>query len=96
MHHRAVREGSLGAFAEGRNHPQLVNIATDGETYGHHHRYGDMALAYALDFVNEQKLARIANYGQFLAENPPTHEVEIEENTSWSCAHGVGGREVHA
>jgi alpha-amylase/alpha-mannosidase (GH57 family) len=79
----------LGAFAESRDHPQLVNIATDGETYGHHHRYGDMALAYALDYVNEQKLARIANYGQFLAENPPTHEVEIEENTSWSCSHGV-------
>jgi alpha-amylase/alpha-mannosidase (GH57 family) len=79
----------LGAFADGRNHPQLVNIATDGETYGHHHRYGDMALAYALDYVNEQKLARIANYGQFLAENPPAYEVEIEEDTSWSCGHGI-------
>jgi alpha-amylase/alpha-mannosidase (GH57 family) len=79
----------LGAFSEGRAHPQLVNIATDGETYGHHHRYGDMALAYALDYVNEQKLARIANYGQFLAENLPTHEVEIAELTSWSCVHGV-------
>jgi alpha-amylase/alpha-mannosidase (GH57 family) len=79
----------LGAFSEARAHPQLVNIATDGETYGHHHRYGDMALAYALDYVNEQKLARIANYGQFLAENPPAHEVEIAELTSWSCVHGV-------
>jgi hypothetical protein len=79
----------LGAFSEARAHPQLVNIATDGETYGHHHRYGDMALAYALDYVNEQKLARIANYGQFLAENPPDHEVEIVEDTSWSCVHGV-------
>ena len=80
----------LGAFADGRTHPQLVNIATDGETYGHHHRYGDMALAYALDYVNERKLVRIANYGQFLADNPPTHEVEIVENTAWSCSHGVG------
>ena len=79
----------LGAFSEGRGHPQLVNIATDGETYGHHHRYGDMALAYALDYVNEQKLARVANYGVFLAENPPEHEVEIVEMTSWSCGHGV-------
>jgi len=79
----------LGAFTEGRRHPQLVNIATDGETYGHHHRHGDMALAYALDYVNEQKLARIANYGQFLAENPPAHEVEIVEDTSWSCSHGL-------
>jgi alpha-amylase/alpha-mannosidase (GH57 family) len=79
----------LDAFPEARSRPQLVNIATDGETYGHHHRHGDMALAYALDYVNEQKLARIANYGQFLAENPPEHEVEIAELTSWSCGHGV-------
>jgi alpha-amylase/alpha-mannosidase (GH57 family) len=80
----------LAAFAESRDQPQLVNIATDGETYGHHHRYGDMALAYALDYINERKLARLSNYGQFLAENPPKEEVEILEQTSWSCSHGVG------
>ncbi len=80
----------LGAFGEGRSHPQLVNIATDGETYGHHHPRGDMALAYALDYINEQKLSRTANYGQFLAEMPPTHEVEIVERTAWSCNHGLG------
>ncbi|HJT17975.1 MAG TPA: DUF3536 domain-containing protein, partial [Thermoanaerobaculia bacterium] len=79
----------LGAFSESKQ-AQLVNIATDGETYGHHHRYGDMALAYAIDYINERKLARIANYGQFLADNPPTEEVEIVEKTSWSCSHGVG------
>src|SRR3954447_19322438 len=55
----------LGAFAAGRKHPQLVNIATDGETYGHHHQNGDMALAYALDYINEQKLSRVSNYAQF-------------------------------
>jgi len=80
----------LGAFGEGRTHPQLVNIATDGETYGHHHHNGDMALAYALDYINEQKLSRVTNYGQFLADVPPTHEVEIIERTAWSCSHGVG------
>src|SRR5947209_640447 len=80
----------LGAFGQGRTHPQLVNIATDGETYGHHHRHGDMALAYALDYINEQKLSRVANYGQFLADVPPTHEVEIVEQTAWSCSHGLG------
>src|ERR1051326_4380648 len=79
----------LGAFSEGRPHPQLVHLATDGETYGHHHLHGDMALAYALDYIDSQKLARIANYGWFLAENPPTHEVEIVEDTSWSCIHGI-------
>ncbi|HLJ73882.1 MAG TPA: DUF3536 domain-containing protein, partial [Thermoanaerobaculia bacterium] len=79
----------LGAFSESK-HAQLVNIATDGETYGHHHRYGDMALAYAIDYINERKLARIANFGHFLAENPPADDVQIVEQTSWSCSHGVG------
>ena len=80
----------LDVFGEGRTHPQLVNIATDGETYGHHHRNGDMALAYALDYIDEQKLSRIANYGQFLADVPPEHEVEIVERTAWSCDHNLG------
>jgi len=79
----------LGAFSESRNHPQLVDIATDGETYGHHHPYGDMALAYAVDYINERKMARLSNYAQFLAENPPKDDVEIVERTSWSCGHGV-------
>ena len=80
----------LGAFSERRDHAQIVNIATDGETYGHHHRHGDMALAYAIDYINDRKLSRVTNYAQFLAENPPTHEVEVVENTAWSCSHGVG------
>lgn len=78
-----------GAFSESRPHPQLVNIATDGETYGHHHRFGDMALAYAIHYIEEKSLARLTNYGEFLELHPPTHEVEIREFTSWSCAHGV-------
>ncbi|AKX94621.1 glycoside hydrolase [Moorella thermoacetica] len=79
----------LSVFNEGRNAPQLVNIATDGETYGHHHRHGDMALAYALDYIEANKLARLTNYGEYLEKHPPTHEVEINNNSSWSCAHGV-------
>jgi hypothetical protein len=69
--------------------PQLASIATDGETYGHHHRHGEMALAYALHHVEEGQLARLTNYAAFLAKHPPTHEVQIVENTSWSCAHGI-------
>ena len=68
---------------------QLVHIATDGETYGHHHSHGDMALAYALDYIEKNKLARITNYGEHFAAHPPTHEVEIIDKTAWSCAHGV-------
>jgi alpha-amylase/alpha-mannosidase (GH57 family) len=78
-----------GAFNDLRDHPQLVNIATDGETYGHHHRYGEMALAYALHIIEEQRLAKLTNYAEHLALQPPTHEVQIVEQTSWSCEHGV-------
>jgi alpha-amylase/alpha-mannosidase (GH57 family) len=78
-----------GAFVKARTWPQLVHIATDGETYGHHHRYGDMALAYALQSIEGNRLGRLTNYGEFLDKHPPTYEVEIVENTSWSCAHGV-------
>ena len=79
----------LSAFSEHRHWPQLMNIATDGETYGHHHAHGDMALAYALHQIESKQLARITNYGEFLEKHPPTHEVEVAQNSSWSCVHGV-------
>jgi hypothetical protein len=79
----------LAAFSQAERRPQLVHIATDGETYGHHHRFGDMALAYALHYIQSDNLAQLTNYGEYLERYPPAHEVEIFENTSWSCAHGV-------
>jgi len=79
----------LGLFSEERSWPQIVHIATDGETYGHHHRFGDMALAYAMHYIESNHLARLTNYGEYLEKHPPTHEVEILENTSWSCVHGI-------
>ena len=79
----------VGGFSERDDKPQLVHIATDGESYGHHHRFGDMALAYAFDTIQSKGLAQLTNYGAYLEKYPPTHEVEILENTSWSCAHGV-------
>jgi len=69
--------------------PQLVHVATDGESYGHHHRHGEMALAYALRLLEEDKNVKLTNYGSFLEMFPPEYECEIVENTSWSCAHGV-------
>jgi len=79
----------LSGFNEDRHWPQLVHIATDGETYGHHFRHGDMALAYALEYLERNQLAHITNYGEYLELHPPTEEVEIFEKTSWSCVHGV-------
>jgi len=76
-------------FSEERPWAQLVHIATDGETYGHHHRHGDMALAYALHHIQSNGLAQLTNYGEYLERHPPSHEVEILQNTSWSCPHGI-------
>jgi alpha-amylase/alpha-mannosidase (GH57 family) len=82
-------EWLMGGFSEARAWPQLVHCATDGESYGHHHRFGEMALAAALGQIEATRAAELTNYGGFLAAHPPTHEVEIREDTSWSCAHGV-------
>jgi alpha-amylase/alpha-mannosidase (GH57 family) len=79
----------MGAFSDERGRAELVHVASDGETYGHHHRHGDMALAYALHTIESGERARLTNYAEFLEKNPPTQEVRILEATSWSCAHGV-------
>ncbi len=76
-------------FSELREWPQMLHIATDGETYGHHHKFADMALAYALRHIETQGIARLTNYGEYLEKYPAQYEVRIKENTSWSCAHGV-------
>jgi alpha-amylase/alpha-mannosidase (GH57 family) len=79
----------LEGFSESEE-PQLVNIATDGETYGHHQPMGDMALAFALRTFENTDGVQLTNYSAFLAAHPPQHEVSIFENTAWSCFHGVG------
>ena len=76
-------------FAPERDWPQLVHCATDGESYGHHSRFGEMALAAALQQLEADESVSLTNYGAFLAAYPPTHEVQIHEATSWSCSHGV-------
>ncbi len=67
----------------------LAHIATDGETYGHHFRHTDMALAYCLHYIKSNNLSKITVYGEYLEKHPPEYEVEIYENSSWSCSHGV-------
>jgi hypothetical protein len=83
-----VRRLETTVPAEGLE-PSLIHIATDGETYGHHHAAGEVALAFALSNFAGSPEARLTNYGEFLERHPPRHEVRIEEGTSWSCAHGV-------
>lgn len=69
--------------------PGLVSVATDGETYGHHHRFGEMALATALEDLSAHPTTRVENFASFLARHPATDPVRLVERSSWSCAHGI-------
>jgi alpha-amylase/alpha-mannosidase (GH57 family) len=79
----------MAGFFDNNDEAQLAHIATDGESYGHHHRFGEMALADCLNNLESQGWATLTNYGQFLELHPPQWEVQIHENSSWSCVHGV-------
>jgi hypothetical protein len=73
----------------------IVHVATDGESYGHHFKFGDRCLAYGLEVEAAARGFWVTNYGEFLARHAPEMEVEIKagpggEGTAWSCAHGVG------
>lgn len=83
---RRLKEG----VSDCRNYPQLVNIATDGESYGHHTKFGDMALAYVLKIRAKDEGFTITNYAEFLDKYRSDCEVEIKQASSWSCFHGVG------
>jgi alpha-amylase/alpha-mannosidase (GH57 family) len=68
---------------------QISHVATDGESYGHHHKHGEMALSYAMHYIEDGQQASLTNYGEFLEKFPPKWEAEVAEDTSWSCAHGI-------
>ena len=78
----------LGVFTL-REREQLVSTATDGESFGHHHKFGEMAIAYGLKKIEDQKLAQLTNYGEYLSRFGSYREADIVENSSWSCSHGV-------
>ena len=73
-----------------RDYPQLIHIATDGESYGHHTKFGDMALAYVLQIKAKEEGFTITNYGEYLENCRSDYEVDIKQASSWSCFHGVG------
>lgn len=83
---RRLKEG----ISEERDYPQLVNIATDGESYGHHTKFGDMALSYVIRIKAKEEGFKIVNYAQYLEKYAPEMEVDIKQASSWSCFHGVG------
>jgi alpha-amylase/alpha-mannosidase (GH57 family) len=85
-------EGFIDLFVDQAGEEGLVHAATDGETYGHHHVFTDLGLAYALFVEAERRGVEVTNYGAYLEENPPELEARVAggEGSSWSCAHGVG------
>lgn len=83
---KRLKEG----VSEVRNYPQLINIATDGESYGHHTKFGDMALSYVLKIKAEDEGFIITNYAEYLDKYRSDYEVDIKQASSWSCFHGVG------
>ncbi|MBN1774029.1 MAG: DUF3536 domain-containing protein, partial [Deltaproteobacteria bacterium] len=89
LHDGGAFAGRLAALVPAKGGGgRLAHVATDGESYGHHHRFGDMALAFALRRLPELGVAPI-NYGRFLELCPPRRRVRIHERSSWSCVHGV-------
>jgi len=86
-----IRDGSawVQRIVAGAEERELVALATDGETFGHHRRWGDMALAAAVVAMRDHPAVRADNFAAFLARNPPTEVIELVEPSSWSCAHGV-------
>ena len=90
----ASSERLVRMFQTASHGKAMVNIATDGETYGHHFKFGDLCLAHVLTVEAPREGFWITNYGEFLDRYPPQHEIKIasgpqEEGTSWSCSHGV-------
>ena len=83
---RRLKEG----YSEARKYPQLINIATDGESYGHHTKFGDMALSYVLKIRAEDEGFILTNYAEYLDKYRSDYEVDIKQASSWSCFHGVG------
>lgn len=82
-------ERVLASFSRHRGRARLVHLATDGETYGHHVPFSEMALAYLLKSLEENPEVALTNYSCFLEAHPPRYEVEIVEDSSWSCSHGI-------
>lgn len=79
----------LLATAKGAADDQILVVATDGESYGHHHKFGDMALARCFQGLANNPAVALPSLGEFLRSHPPKNECKIEENTSWSCEHGI-------
>ncbi|HET9065436.1 MAG TPA: DUF3536 domain-containing protein [Gemmatimonadales bacterium] len=67
----------------------VVALATDGETFGHHHRFGDLALARVIETIAVHPTARMVGAEAVLATTDPAIPTGIVAPSAWSCEHGV-------
>ncbi len=82
--------GRINSILENhKDGPRLLSIATDGESYGHHFKFGEMALSWLFEHIEKEGKIQLINFGAFLELHPPVYEVRIVERSSWSCAHGI-------
>ncbi len=82
--------GRIGQAVRGDHRPsQLISVATDGETFGHHKAGTEKTLAYAFLAEFPDQAWQVTNFAHYLSLHPPTWEVELKPVTAWSCAHGV-------
>lgn len=86
-HNLASRLGQ--AVRSDRKPSQLISVATDGETFGHHKRETEKAIAYAFHETFPKRGWTVTNYAHYLSLHPPTWEVQLKPVTAWSCSHGV-------
>jgi alpha-amylase/alpha-mannosidase (GH57 family) len=87
---RLIKDGALLATHLDPVDDKLITAAAmDGETFGHHHHFGEMALARAFRFLDERHDVRIENFASFIARNTPTVDAVLVSPSSWSCPHGV-------
>ena len=68
---------------------RVTSVALDGETFGHHRKFGEMALARAVSVLGAQRRVVVDNFASVLARAPQGAPIRLVEPSSWSCIHGV-------
>jgi len=84
-----IRDSVLPHYPSNNGHDPLILVASDGELYGHHQPWRDKFLAYLLNTSPNMADLAVTYPARYLQHHPVGHTIEIREQTSWSCHHGV-------
>jgi alpha-amylase/alpha-mannosidase (GH57 family) len=89
LNHSHHLVGRLAQAVRANRPAQLISVATDGETFGHHKGGTEKALAYAFTEEFGRRGWTVTNFAHYLSLVTPTWEVQLKPVTAWSCSHGV-------